>query len=170
MVAAFIQNCTAGTARKCIQREAVWKIADTAEKFDHGGNTCGQGVQCETVQLAQWSSTIKYFLHHRWNHGEPEHLKTTERFFLGFVSGQGETLRRSSAPAQRSLALRLWFRWTQRQRPSLSSSPLKGFCHFLACEAPRLVGAQTATVPTYNNKFRLRDLRMSRRWLVRTQL
>lgn len=56
MVAALIQNCPAGTARECIQREGIWKRADAAEKFDHGGNTHGQRVPRAMAQVAQRSS------------------------------------------------------------------------------------------------------------------
>lgn len=95
------------------------------------GNTHGQRCdvqQCTTCAQVWWGKNPSpcYFLRNRWNQGEPGHLKTTERFFLGFKFGQGEAQRQRSAPAQRSLALRRWFRWTQRQRSSLTSSPGKG--------------------------------------------
>lgn len=112
----------------------------------------------------------RYFLHNRWNQGEAGHLKTTERFFLGFMFGQGETLETNFSSSSEDFGFEAVVQLNTETEVLSHQHLVKGLRHFLACEAPRLVGTQIVTVPTQDDEFRLRDLQMGRRWLVQTQL
>jgi len=160
MVAAFMQNCTAGTARKCLQGEGVWKSREIRPWWQHTwprgamrNSASGSAVKYD----GEKNPSPCYCLRNRWNQGEPGHLKTMERFFLGFMFGQGETLR-------------LWFSRTRRTEVLSRQLPSQGTLPFPCSWSTLAGGTPTAPVPTQDDEFRLGDLRMSWRQLVQTQI
>lgn len=80
-------NCTAGAAGPCIQKEEAWKRAVTGEMAEGWDEQLGKRLRGQ----ARWEKTPSpsYFICNSWNQGEPGHLQSMERFFLGFMFGQG---------------------------------------------------------------------------------